>query len=226
MKTSICRGLRSVGPWCAVAVCLMISSGCSLGVMFNKMLLGDPLAPAEFRAMTDVDLTKGKERILVMCTTPPSVSEELTTLSVDIAEGISRTLKREEVNVVSSKEVSAWIDDHGGVDLTPEELAQDFKTDFIAWIDIKQFSTREPNSPDLLRGRCSGFVRVYRVREREDGTRYASTVYSREFGSTFPIHQPISATGRSPLLFQKEFVDQVSEELSERFYDHRPGIRF
>jgi len=217
-STWLLAGALLLGVFC--------NGGCSLGVMFNKMLTGDPLTSSEFRRMTGEDLTKGKHTLLVMCTTPPSVNTTLSTLSVDIVEGVARRLKREEVKIISPDKITRWIDDNGGIDATPELLAKDFETDYIAWIDIDEFSLDEPNSQDLMRGRCNGFVRVTRVEDGPGGDKFASTVYVREFTIVFPPHQPISETGRSKLLFQKEFVERVSEELSEKFYDHRMGIRF
>jgi hypothetical protein len=201
-------------------------SGCSLGVMFNKMILGDPKLPAEFRSMTKIDLTKGKHTVMVICSTPAAVDDELSTLKLDLIDGVTRRMKLNGVSVVDPDRVASWIDDHGSF-RNPGELAEDFDANFIAWIDVNQFSFREDNSPKLLRGRCSGFVRVFRVDPAgDDGRKFTSTVYESEFSSTYPRLQPLSETGRSAVLFQKEYVDRVCDHLAEKFYDHRPGKDF
>ena len=64
--------------------------GCSLGVMFGKMLTGDPKRLSEFKSMTREDLAKGKRKVLVICTTPESVESELATLKFDLIDGITK----------------------------------------------------------------------------------------------------------------------------------------
>ncbi|MBI1345102.1 hypothetical protein GC163_02310 [bacterium] len=200
-------------------------SGCSLGVMAGKMLTGEPLQPAQFKAMTGVDLTKGKHKIVIVCSTPTSVDESLSSLNLDLIDGITRRMKVNQVDVVNPDKVARWIDDNGGVITDPSEMANAFDADYVAWIDLYSFSLREENSPKLLRGRTTGYIRVYQVQEVGD-SKTVLTAFNTEFTSTFPHHKPISELSRSQLTFQKEFIDQICDELAEKFYDHRPGVQF
>lgn len=210
----------------SAALCTAIAlSGCSLGVMAGKMLTGEPLQPAQFHAMTGTDLTKGKHKVVVICSTPTSVDADLSSLNIDLVDGITRRMKVQGIDVISPDEVAKWIDDNGGVITDPSEMAKAFDADFVAWIDMFGFTLREENSTRLLRGRANGFIRVYQV-EEVNGDRTALTAFNTEFSTTFPSHQPISEIGRSSVTFQKEFVDRVCGELAEKFYDHRPGVHF
>lgn len=209
-----------IAGWLALLV--LATSGCSLVTMTGKMLFGDPLQTADFRSMTHEDLRKVNKKIVVICSTPVVVDAEVSTLKLELIEGVTRRMKREGIKVINPDKVATWIDDHGGVPNDPSELAADFDAEYIAWIDLDTFSFREENSPKLLRGRATGFVRVYRVRD-ENGMRFAENVFSREFTSVYPAHQPVSEETRSALLFQRQFTDRVCNQLSEFFYDHRPG---
>lgn len=200
-------------------------SGCSLGVMAGKMLTGEPMQPAQFKAMTGVDLTKGKHKIVIICSTPTAVDDSLSSLNLDLIDGITRRMKVNQVDVVNPDKVARWIDDNGGVITDPSEMANAFDADYVAWIDLYSFTLREDNSPKLLRGRTTGFIRVYEVQELGD-SKTALTAFNTEFSSTFPHHKPISELSRSELTFQKEFIDQICNELAEKFYDHRPGVQF
>lgn len=207
-----------------LAVCLLLGcalSGCSLGVMANRMFTGDPTVPSQFRQMTGTDLTKGKYKLVVVCTTPTSVEADLSSLNLDLIDGVTRRLKIHGVEVVSPDKVAKWIDENGGVVADPSAMANAFDADYIAWIDVGSFSLREDSSPKLLRGRSQGFVRVYRVEALSD-EKIALSAFNSEFTSTYPVHQPVSETGRTALLFQKEYIDHVCNELAEKFYDHRP----
>ncbi|MBC8117800.1 MAG: hypothetical protein H7062_25705 [Candidatus Saccharimonas sp.] len=216
--------LRAAGGMlCGAMLCSL--PGCSLGVMFGKMLSGDPMIPAEFKSRTRVDLAKGKHTVLVVCTTPTSVESELATLKFDLIDGVSRRMKLNGVKVINPDLVASWIDEHGDVGSNPSGLARDFEADYIVHIDVESFGLREPSSPKLLRGQSSGFVRVFKV-EEAGSERLAHNVYSNEFTSCYPTHQPISEQGRTALTFQKDYVDRVCDQLAQKFYDHRPGTEF
>lgn len=201
--------------WLLLLACV---PGCSLGVMAGKMLKGDPLVSSQFKSMTGTDLSKGKHRIVVFCSTPASVNQDLSTLNLDLMDGLTRRMRLHGVDVVNPDKVAQWMDDNGGAPSDPSEMARAFDVDYVAWVDVFEFTFREDNSPKLLRGRARGFVRVYQVQEI-DGDRTTLSAFSSEFTVTYPPHQPVSETGRSALLFQKEFVDRVCEELAEKFYD-------
>lgn len=196
--------------------------GCSLGVMFGKMLNGEPKVPASFRTKVREDLTKGKHTVLVVCSAPDSVDSENSTLAVDLIEGITRRMRLHGIKVIDPDLVARWIDENGGVGKDMSALAEDFDTDYIVSIDIQSFSYREPNSPRMLRGQATGFARAYDVVE-VGGRRQTQMVFSEEFASIYPKLQPIAEQARSSQTFQKEYVSRVCDEMAEKFYDHRPG---
>ena len=202
------------------------TSGCSkLLLGTGKILFGDPKLPAEFTTLTKEDLTTGAKTVLVVCSTPESVDQDISTLKLDLIDGVTRRMKLHGVRIINPDRVADWIDEHGGVSSDPQELATDFETDYIAWIDVQSFDLREPNSPKLLRGHTTGFIRVFKVDE-DAGQRRALKVYQTEFSMTYPQHQPISEQGRSSVVFHKEYVARLCDLLSERFYNHRPGTNF
>ena len=208
-----------------LGICGAISTtlpGCSLGVMFGKMVMGEPLIPAEFRSMTKEDLTKGKQTVLVVCSAPESVDAENSTLAYDLIEGVTRRMKRHGIKVINPDDVSSWIDEHGGIGSDPTELANEFDTDYIVFIEVQTFGFRQPNTPKMLRGQATGFVRAFEVTEIA-GHRRVSNVFGTEFTSTYPKHQPVSEQGRTSVIFQKEYMERFCDMLASKFYDHRPG---
>lgn len=211
------------GVLCGTLACSL--PGCSLGVMFGKMLGGDPMVPAEFRAMTREDLAKGKHTVLVVCTTPDSVESDLATLKFDLIDGVTRRMKFNGVKVINPDLIAKWLDEHGSIGSDLAELSQDFEADYIVHLDVQEFGFREPNAHKLLRGHSAGFVRVFKV-EEAGSQRIAHNVYSNEFTSTYPTHQPISEQTRTSISFQKDYVDRVCDQLAQKFYDHRPGTDF
>lgn len=212
----------------AIAALLMLCgsfAGCSLGVMAGKAIWGDPKSVSEFRSRTGTDLTKGDKTLLVIVQTPQSVENELPSLDLDLIDAITRRLKLHGVKVVEPDRVAKWIDTNGGYFDHPTELAQKFDTDYIAVIDIEQFTFHDATSPNLYHGEAAGQVQVYEVRDVA-GSKQAQQVFGANFRNQYPQHGPVPVDQLSPKMFQKRFIDNLSDRLGSRFYDYRIGDEF
>ena len=195
-------------------------SGCSLFVMAGKMFFGDPKIACAFRQRTGVDLTKGREKVLVVCSTPEAIRGDYSSLDFDLADGVIRRLKRRGIEVVDPDELATWMDDNGGEWSNPSELARQFDADYIVHVDLNRFEYREENSPTLFRGRASGSVFAYEVR-RTEGQKEAVEVFVSEFNSEHPKGYPISTDRMSAKSFRKQYLDRISGQLAQLFCDHR-----
>jgi len=210
----------------AYGLSLVPTTGCSkLLLGGGKILFGDPKITAEFTKLTLEDLTKGNKTVLVVCSTPESVDLESSTLKGDLIDGVTRRMKLNGVKTINPERVITWLEDHAARSADFAQIAKDFDTDYIAMIEVQTFSLQEPNTPKMLRGSTSGFIRVARI-EEVDGKRYPIMVYTRDFSLTYPQHQPLSENGRSAVVFHKQYVSELCDLLAERFYNHRPGKSF
>lgn len=205
----------------AIASVVWALSGCSLFVMAGKMFFGDPKQEAAFRAVTDVDLSKGEQSVLIVATTPQSVKAHIPGVDLVIVERVSRALRGKGIKVYPSKKVLNWVDNRGGQWGSPDEIAAAFDdADYIIEIDVDQFTHLEENSPDLYRGQAVGNVRTYEV-VSIGGQQTASPVFSREFSCTYPAMYPKQAHQISERTFKEEFLNRVCTQISQLFYDHR-----
>ena len=147
----------------AVSVAMVSTSGCSkLLLGGGKVLFGDPKIEAEFTKMTKVDLSKGDKTVLVVCSTPESVDAENSSLRMDIIDGVTHRMKLHGVKIINPNRVADWLESRDSSVPDLQKLAQDFDTDYIAWIEFQTFSLQEPNSQNLLRGQASGYIRQCR----------------------------------------------------------------
>jgi len=209
-----------------VAIVVVTSvSGCSVFVMLGKMFYGDPLIPSEFRSRTRINLAKQDTSLLVVCTTPESVSSELPALQFDLTEGILRRMKRNGIKIVNPDKVADWVDNNGSQVGTPREMAQDFDAGFIVVIDVERFDTTAEKSPHMYQGKSFGNVVVYQVIDDELGKRVQS-IYSGEFRTTYPPMNPISQESMERRVFQKRFMDHLADQLARQFHDYRLGDEF
>jgi hypothetical protein len=190
--------------------------------MAGKALFGDPKQVSEFRSRTGIDLTKSEKRLLVIVRTPQVIEGDLPSLDVDLIDAISRRLKLHGVQVVDPDQVAKWIDHNGGRFDHPTELAREFDTNFIAVIDVESFRLHDDASPNLYHGTAVGQMQVFEVQEVA-GSKEALQVFSGNFRNQYPPHGPVPVDSLSPKMFQKRFIDNLSERLGSRFYDFRLG---
>ncbi|QDU81705.1 hypothetical protein Pla110_34500 [Polystyrenella longa] len=195
-------------------------SGCSLFVMGGKMLFGDPELTCSFTSQSAVNLKKTDEKVIVICSTPDSISSDYPSLNIDMLDGISRRLKRENITIVNPNDVARWFDDNLGVIDDPTMLALEFDAKYVITVDIDEFSYLEENSANLLRGRSTGMIRAYEMREFSGSSR-AVEVYHRELVSKYPDIYPVQSDRISEKTFRKQYLDRVSEQIAQQFYNHK-----
>lgn len=204
-----------------LCVVVPVLTGCSLVVMANKMF-GDPMVDCAFKLQTRVNLVSDKKKVVVLCTVPAAVEghEEYSGVGREILENVTLRLKTEGVRVVSADKVLDWLDDINGVWNDPDEVAEQFDVDYIIHIDIREFTHKVENSPQLFQGVTRAQVHAYRV-TKEGGSRRALPAYSNEdFQSKYPPHGPQSVTRESGEQFLRKYTRRISAQLSQLFYDH------
>ncbi|WP_417393047.1 hypothetical protein [Gimesia sp.] len=211
--------------YCAVVLLLLVSislSGCSLFVMAGKMFFGDPLLTCEFTRQTKIDLIEEQKKVLVVCSTPESIRSDYPSLNYDLLEQVTYRLRRENIKVMDTGEVATWLDDNGGVWNDVDELAENFEVDYIIHVDIDEFDYREPNSPNLLRGKAYGHISAYEVNSI-DGIKRALEIFNVEYTSEYPSHLPVSIEQESEAVFKKKYLDRIADQIGRFFYNYHSG---
>ena len=213
---------------CQLAACLVLTGllstagGCSFATLFGKMVFGDPMVVCDFTRATGVNLAEDNKTVLIVCSTPESVKADFPAVNIDILEGISRQLKRNSISVVSSNDIATWMDENGGRVDDLDELAGEFDADYIIHIDLDELSHREINSPTLYRGRTLGNIYAFHVRTvKGSREKFLDEIFSREYRSTYPEHYALSADQVSARTFGKKYLDRISLQIGQIFYDHK-----
>jgi len=223
------RKFSGILAFALISLLLFAGNGCSLGVMFGKMIMGDPMIGDDFEAFTKKSLTDGDVKVAILCSAPESIKDDFAGLQIELLNEVSRKMSIHEIDMVKPHLVARWIDDNGGVVDDLESLAEEVDADYIVKIEVDHFSYREENSPNLFRGRCNGQVTVYQFTrdassKKPDGA--PKMVYERGFKSVHPTHQPVPADQTSALIFRKKFMDRVGDEIARLFFKHRAGADF
>ncbi len=212
-----CRDWRSILVLLPVVLFCWSVTGCSLGVMAGKLLLGDPQQKSAFRAATSTDLTKGRDSLLIICSAPHGLLAQFPAVQVDIADRMTRILETRGVKIISSDQVATWYDEHGEWgDL--KELAKAFDADFVMNVNLRRFTYRVPESDSLLQGSAEGVVSVTQTNDRRK-TR-PGAVFERSFQLKFPTSYPVPRENRSDQIFIEGFLDRLALHLAQFLYDH------
>ncbi len=210
--------VKKVAGYAALCLLLVCFSGCSLFVMAGKAILGDPQISSEFRVHTGIDLTKGKDSVLILCSAPHGILADFPALQIDIVDRVSRTLKTRNVNVIPADDVAAWYDSHGEWgDFSA--LAREFKASYVMHIDLHTFTYRVPDSETVLQGNCQGRVKVYTAKESTDGP--IRQIFDRSLKIAFPEAYPVPRENHSDSVFGETFMDRVALHIAQLIYDHR-----
>lgn len=198
------------------------ASGCiNAGVMFGKVLFGDPQVKSEFEQRTHFSLVESKKRVAVVCTAPASVNSSFDSLEYDLQEEVTRRMKIHELNVATDNEVVSAMNRTSGR-FDPDALASALDdVDYIIHVDIARFTHTEENNPKLYRGHADGIMYAYEINRGEDavGSPRAIKVFYQEFKTEYPKSRPVPAEEMAERVFQQRCVDQLADLVGRTFYD-------
>ena len=204
-----------------LAVLVLTTPGCSLGVMAGKMLFGNPKLSSEFSMATGVDLADSELTVVVIARVPSYLSGDLATLEPDLINGVTDQLIRESIDATASEEVIDWIDERGSSD-DVQAAAEKFGTDYVIRIDLASFENLEQKSAWLHRGRSAGSIAAYKI-ETIDGKKVPRMVFERGFDEQHPRRQPVPVGEVSRTVFVRRHLDQLASDIARKFHAHLPG---
>lgn len=192
--------------------------GCRFFVAMGKMVWGDPKDPSSFEQSTGMNLTESDDRVLIICSAPHRVQVEFPSVQLDLLDRISQNLENRGVQVVPPDDVADWYDDNGEWG-DYSELAEHFDARYIMNLTLRTFTYVEPNSPNLLRGRSEGTVKVHDV--KPDRAIPVQKAFERDVRVMFPEIHAVPRESNSDTLFLQQLLDRIALQTSQMFYDHR-----
>ncbi len=202
---------------CGVLLLLPMLAGCRFMVAAGKMVFGDPVNTSAFELTTGRNLQKSGDPVLIICTAPHHVLAKYPAVQLELVDRISQRLERQGIRVVPSDDVAAWYDDHGEWG-DYSELAAEFSARYIMHVELESFRCLEPASPDLMRGRSEGRVRVHEIHP-DDG--HAGLVFEQNLHVMFPETYPVPRESKSLETFVENLLDRISLQAAQMMYDHR-----
>lgn len=199
----------------AFGLCLPLS-GCSYILFLGYLIGGPPSIEPAFDSETKESMTDKDVTVAVVCFAPKEVRYGFEQIDEEISKYVAFRLSEHKINVVSPDRIKAWLDANKDWD-KPEEIGAAFKTKYVVYIDLNEFSLYESGSATLYRGRAEAIVSVWKMdKEFESGDK----IFSKEKISTYPLRRPESTSDTTYSNFKGRYLSRLSEEIGRLFYEY------
>lgn len=212
------KSIRTRLPVClsilALACVCLPTTGCLHSLLATGIYVfqGGNVVDAECDALTD-------QRVVVLCRPPASHDFRHAGAARSIGKRVSSLLEMnvEDIDVVNPREVDNWIDEQDWENF--KDLGRSVKASRVVYIELDRFELFKGKT--LYQGDAEITVSVYDMDER------GKLVWEKSLGQVlFPRNSGIPAADKPVQHFQKQFVDVISTQVSEYFYQHDPNAMF
>ncbi len=191
------------------------SSGCNYVMIFGYLLGGPPSVEPQFDKETKECMSDKDVRVAVVCFAPNEIKYNFESIDHELAQYVSFQLHAHKIKVVPPDLIKGWLDENKDWD-KPEEIGAAFKTSYVIYIDLNEFTLYEEGSANLYRGRAEGIISVWKM--DDDG--HAEKIFSAEKTSKYPMHQPVSSGDKTYTTFKGEYLTRLSDEIGRFFYEY------
>ncbi len=163
---------------------------------------------------------KGK-RVCILVWAEQATLYEYPRVQLESADHIRYFLKEKfgkDVDIVSPTEVDRYMQSHPDwATEHPARLGRHFKADLVMMVELMEFSTREPGSPGLFRGRVRARVTMYELTKGEDQPR---GIALKPAEVAYPPDKPVGVLRADDRTIRAETYKEFGRIVAEKFYDH------
>lgn len=200
----------------ALLLCATLS-GCNYVMVFGYLIGGPPSVEPQFDKETKESMTDKDVTVAVVCFAPNDIKYNFESIDHELAQYLTMQLHGHKIKVVPPDLVKGWLEENKDWD-KPEEIGAHFKTTYVIYIDLNEFSLYEEGSPDMYRGRSEAIVSVWKM--DDDGSGHAEKIFSQEKVSKYPVHQPVYSSDKTYSVFKGEYLTRLSDEIGRFFYEY------
>ncbi|MCA9238190.1 MAG: hypothetical protein KDA44_22110 [Planctomycetales bacterium] len=166
----------------------------------------------------DCDVLEG-QRVVVVCRPPSSQEYRHAGAARSIGERVAKLLEInvKKIDVVSQSEVDNWVDEQDWENF--KDLGRSVKANRVVYIELDDFELYKGKT--LYQGDADVTVSVY------DMDNKGKLMWDKPLGQVlFPRNSGIPAADKPVQAFQRQFVDVVSIQIAQHFYEHNPNTDF
>ena len=212
------------------AMILVAGMGCN--PILAPFLLGrdDSRTPAEFALKVPPERAKKSEdaRVVVLVSTAPGLIDLIgidKTISNDLVKTLDEALKsnKEKVTIIPSLQVEKWKSDNPGWKLlSPVEIGQKFKADYVINLEVQAMQLYQPLTRNqFFQGKAVLDLSAY---DMAKGTEVPD--FKTELNQEYPKGHGIDASELTQSKFKSEFVKRIVNDIAWKFTPHETKDRF
>ncbi len=211
--------LKRMAKWLVLGSLLPLAgmnAGCQ-AIAFPFLMWGqEPQrdVPAEYPYLAN-------KRVAIVVRAGWEMRFEYENVEWEVADHVQLALENHvpEVSVVDpQKVVSFQRETRDWEEMDPAEIGKRFRADRVMEIDLTQYTTREPESPQLRRGYIAGVINVYNVDYPD-----SAPAYSQAMRTVYPPDGP-GAWGTSDRGIRYATMEAFAEEVAAPFYDRKVKV--
>lgn len=201
--------------WMLVLVCT-VASGCNL--LTPLIFIG------EHKKKVSPEFDKlANSRVVILVWTDQSTLFDYPHARLELATYVGDKLFAEltqrdpGTELVDSAEVEDFLQQNLDAQIDPYAVGKHFDADYVVHLEILEFQIRDPELPQLLRGRIHASVTVFDVRTDRD---VALTFELTPVRCTFPEHGPVLMTATNSEEIREATYHKFSELVARKFYEY------
>ncbi|MCG3132279.1 MAG: hypothetical protein FLDDKLPJ_03112 [Phycisphaerae bacterium] len=131
--------------------------------------------------------------------------------------GTNLTTKETTIDLVDPRDVADFLQKEPSAANNPMKVGEEFKTDYVVFVEIHRFQVRDPDAPELLRPAIDGGVSVYDVRAPSDERpRYELAPVEVEYNDG----KPVLLTATNSYAVRDMIYRMFAEQAARKFYEH------
>ncbi len=198
-----------------VAACMPLAAGCNLVSVPFVLFAPEPTkkVSAEFTHLKD-------KRLLILVWAEQATLYEYPHVQLETASHIRYHLREQysDLDVASPSQVDRYMQAHPDWDTEhPARLGRHFKADAVMMVELMEFSTREPGSPNLYRGRVRARVTMYDLTGEEE---MPKGIALKPAEAVFPPDRPIGVLRADDRTIRAETYKEFGRVVARKFYEH------
>lgn len=195
--------------------------GASMGTGCNLISLPFVLFAPEPTKKVSAEFThlKGK-RVLILVWAEQATLYEYQHVQVEIASHVRYYLKEKfkDLKVVAPSEVDRYMKRHPDwATEHPGRVGAHFKADLVIMLELMEFTTREPDSPSLFRGRARARVTMYDLTGEDE---MPKGVALKPAEAVYPPDRPIGVLRADDRIIRAETYKEFGRAVARKFYEH------
>jgi hypothetical protein len=198
---------------------LIAAGGCNILAGPAYLLFGEKerKVKAEYTGLTE-------KKIALVIAGRPAIEFEFPMADMDLALIAAHTIAQhvKKVAFVDQNQIDVFQRENlDWAALPMQDIGGKFQAQRVLYVDLLQFTLREENSVNLLRGNLSADIRVYDMESPNPN----QPVYQTELTVIYPEVAPVPMSDSAQQATYLQTMGQFAQRLAYRFYDHKEPLR-